>query len=193
VQAHPLLWLHLDGSETLGPNDINQDRLDRIQDWFETKKEVKDDNAVAKFTDSCNKRDWAESIRTHFQQKLNTKGLPTTYVLRPEPDPLVVVVDQGWGNPSFDWPRDNRKVFEFLKDKTFGTTAWHTIKCFERAGRGREAFLALIALYLGSDVMELLMKEAEVGLNTITFDGNSKDFDFTKYVAKLKQYFTDLY
>ena len=39
-----------------------------------------------------------------------------------------------------NWPGDNRKVFEFLKDKTFGTTAWHTIKCFERAGRGREEF-----------------------------------------------------
>ena len=98
--------------------------------------------SVAKFTDGCNKRDWAESIRTHFQKKLNPKGLPTQYVLRPEPDPLVVVVDQGWGNPSFDeelyergrhdgasWPGDNRKVFDFLKEKTFGTTAWHTIKC----------------------------------------------------------------
>ena len=40
--------------------------------------------------------------------------------------------------------------------------------------------------------MELLMKEAEAGLNSITFDGNSKNFDFTKYVAKLKQYFIDL-
>ena len=107
-------------------NDINQDRLDRIQEWFDTKKEAKDDNAVAKFTDSCNKRDWVESIRTHHQRKLNTKKLPTTYVLRPEPDPMAVVVDQGWGNPSFDeellergrhdevnWPGDNRKVFEF--------------------------------------------------------------------------------
>jgi hypothetical protein len=96
---------------------------------------------------------------------------------------LVVVVDQGWGNPDFNqelvdrggpnganWAGDNRKTFEFLKDKTFGTTAWHTIKAFERAGIGREAFLALIALYLGSDVMELLMKEAEAGLNSITFD-----------------------
>ena len=35
--------------------DINQDRLDRIADWFETKKEAKDDNVVAKFTDGCNK------------------------------------------------------------------------------------------------------------------------------------------
>ena len=25
-------------------NDINQDRLDRIHDWFETKKEAKDDS-----------------------------------------------------------------------------------------------------------------------------------------------------
>ena len=154
---------------------------------------------------SCNKRDWAESIRTHFQRKLNPNGLPTQYALRPEPDPLVPVVDQGWGNPSFDeelyergrhdganWAIDNRKVFDFLKDKTFGTMAWHTIKTFERRGGGGQAFLALIALYLGSDVMELLMKEAEAGLNTITFDGNSKNFDFTKYVAKLKQYFIDL-
>jgi hypothetical protein len=38
-------------------------------------------------------------------------------------------------------------VFEFLKEKTFGTTAWHTIKAFERSGWGRDAFLALIALY----------------------------------------------
>ena len=43
-----------------------------------------------------------ESIRTHFQKKLNAKRLPTQYALRPVPDPLVVVVDQGWGNPSFD-------------------------------------------------------------------------------------------
>ena len=67
-------------------NDIDQDRSERIQDWFETKKEAKDDSAVAKFTDGCNNRDWVESIRTHFQHKLNPKGLP-------EPDPLVVVVD----------------------------------------------------------------------------------------------------
>ena len=85
----------------------------------------------------------------HFQRKLNPKGLPTQYALRPEPDPLVPVVDQGWGNPSFDeklyesgrhdganWADDNRKVFDFLKDKTFSTTAWHTIKTFERRGGG---------------------------------------------------------
>jgi hypothetical protein len=83
-------------------------------------------------------------------------------------------------------------VFEFLKEKTFGTTAWHTIKAFEKSGQGREAFLALIALYLGSDVMELLMKEAEAGLNSITYDGNSKNFIFDKYVAKLRQYFINL-
>jgi hypothetical protein len=100
-------------------------------------------------------------------------------------------VDRG-PHDGFSWAGDNRKVFELLKDKTFGTTAWHTIKAFERAGRGRQAFLALITQYLGSDMMELLMKEAEAGLNTITFDGNSKNFDFTKYIAKLKQYFIDL-
>ena len=102
MQVDPLLFLHQHCAETLGLHDINQDRLDRIQEWFDTKKEAKDDNAVAKFTDSCIKRDWVESIRTHHQRKLNTKRLPTTYVLRPEPDPMVVVVDQGWGNPSFD-------------------------------------------------------------------------------------------
>jgi hypothetical protein len=50
----------------------------------------------------------------------------------------------------------------------------------------------LIALYLGSDVTELLMKEAESGRNSITFDGNNKNFPFDKYVGKLKQYFIDL-
>jgi hypothetical protein len=54
---------------------IDQDRLERIQKWFETKKEAKDDSAVGKFTDGCNKRDWAESIRTHLQHKLNPKLL----------------------------------------------------------------------------------------------------------------------
>jgi hypothetical protein len=73
--------------------DINQERLERIEEWFETKKEAKDDSAVAKFTDGCNKRDWTESIRTHFQHKLNPKGMPRSYVLRTEPDPLVMVVD----------------------------------------------------------------------------------------------------
>jgi hypothetical protein len=48
------------------------------------------------------------------------------------------------------------------------------------------------ALYLSSDMMELLMKEAEAGLNSITFDGNSKNFAFDKCVTKLKQYFIDL-
>jgi hypothetical protein len=126
-------------------------------------------------------------------------------VLRPEPDPLVVSVDEGWGNLDFtqelltcgrhdgaSWTGDNRALFDLLKDKVHGTTAWHTIKSFERLGRGREAFLALIALFLGSDVIELLMKEAESGLNSITFDGNNKNFPFDKYVGKLKQYFIDL-
>jgi hypothetical protein len=70
-------------------------------------------------------------------------------------------------------------VFDFLKDKTFGTRAWHTIKSFERGGWGREAFLALLALYLGSNVMKLLMKEAEAGVNRITFDANNKNFALT--------------
>jgi hypothetical protein len=82
--------------------DINQDRLERNEEWFEPKKEAKDDTAVTKFTDGCNKRDWAESITTHFQHKLNPKALPRSHVLRLEPDPLVVQVDQGWGNPDFD-------------------------------------------------------------------------------------------
>ena len=179
--------------------DIDQDHLERIQNWFETQKEAKDNYSVAKCTDGNDKRIWAESIT------MNPKMLPRAYVLRPEPDPLVVPVDEGWGNPDFNqelmscgrhdgtsWAGDNRAVFDFLKDKTFGTTAWHTIKSFERAGWGREAFLALIALYLGSDVIELLMKEAEAGLNSITFDGSNKNFTFDKYVSKLGQYFLDL-
>jgi hypothetical protein len=142
---------------------------------------------------------------SHFQHKLNPKMIPRAHVLRPEPDPLVVPVDEGWGNPDFyqelmahgrhngaSWAGDNRAVFDFLKAKTFGTTAWPTIKSFERAGRDREAFLTLIALYLGSDVMELLMKEAEACLKRITFDRNNKNFTFDKYVAKLRQYFIDL-
>jgi hypothetical protein len=90
------------------------------------------------------------------------------------------------------WAGDNRAVFDFLKEKTFGTAAWHTIKSFERAGCGGEAFLALIALCLGSNVMELLMKEAKAGLNSLNFDGNNKNFAFDKYVAKLRQHFIDL-
>jgi hypothetical protein len=40
--------------------------------------------------------------------------------------------------------------------------------------------------------MELLMKDVKAGLNSITFDGNSKNFAFDKYVTKLRQYFIDL-
>jgi hypothetical protein len=43
-------------------------------------------------------------------------------------------------------------VFDFLKTKVDETTVWNTIKQFERADQGRNAFLALIALYLGPDV-----------------------------------------
>jgi hypothetical protein len=54
-----------------------------------------------------------------------------------------------------NWANANSAAFDFLKEKVHGTTAWHTIKSFERAGQGREAFLALIDLYLGSDATEL--------------------------------------
>jgi hypothetical protein len=83
-------------------DEINQDHLERIEEWFGTKKEAKDDSSVAKYTDGNDKRIWAESIRTHFQHKLNSKMLPRAYALRPGSDPLVVPVDQGWGNPDLD-------------------------------------------------------------------------------------------
>jgi hypothetical protein len=73
-------------------DNINQDRLERIEEWFDTKNEAKDDSSVAKYADRNDKRIWAESIRTHFQHKLNLKMIPRAYVLRPE----------GWGNPDID-------------------------------------------------------------------------------------------
>jgi hypothetical protein len=125
------------------------------------------------------------------------------YVLREDPDPSVI--DDGWGEPDLQqelmeqghhngahWRHDNGVVFDFMKEKVHGTKAWGTIKQFERASHGREAFLALIALYLGPDVTELLMKQAEETLNTTRFDRNSKNFPFDKFVGKMRQCFLDL-
>ena len=182
--------------------DATQATIDNVSSWITM---LPDDTALTvstldKFKDAANHRHWMEGIKTYFTVKCGVTKMPLLYVIRS--DPALPAVDPGFGNPDFStelairgrhdghyYRADNTTVWLFLKHLYHGTTAWPTILQFERALNGRAAFRALMAQYLGADLMALLAKEADAFVNNALFDGKSRNFTFDKFIGKFREAF----
>jgi len=179
------------------------DHLEQVEDWFTQMEDDPSDDQVKDFTDGCNKRHWFESILAHLSVKKGKSGFPLLYVVRASSD--LPTTDPGFGLPSFNdevetrgrhaghfWMADRRSVWLFLRSKCHGTTAWNTIKGFERTTDGRRAYLALLGQFMGEDVMQTYLNKAERTLTTIRFDNKNRNWTFDKFVGTLRGAFIDL-
>ena len=187
----------------LAYNQATLDNLDIVWDWFSQLEDDPSEDSVPNFTDSSNRKQWFESITGYLAVKKGKSGVPLLYVIRQ--DSNLPADDPGFGLPTLNeelvtrgrhnghfWAADNRSVWLFLRAKCHGTTAWNTILTYQTRSNGRAAFLALLGQYLGEDVRAVLLKKAEQTLETIRFDGRSRNWPFDKFIGKLRESFNDL-
>ena len=183
------------------------ENIEAVSVWFEQLEEDPAETTVAVFSDGCNKKQWFESITGYLGlKKGKASGVPLLYVIREEAQLPGDGDDPGYGgyntfndelirrgrhNGHF-WRSDNGEVWTFLRSKCHGTTAWTTIVAFQTTKNGRQAFLALLGQFLGADAKSLLLKRAERTLDSITFDGRSRNWTFDKFVGRLRESFIDL-
>ena len=183
------------------------DNIEAVAVWFEQLEEDPDEGSVAVFSDSCNKKQWFESITAYFGlKKGKSSGVPLLYVIREVAALPQDADDPGYGryntfndelirrgrHDGHFWRPDNAEVWTFLRGKCHGTTAWPTIVAFQPTKNGRGAFLALLGQFLGADAKSLLLKKAETTLEKITFDGRSRNWTFDKFIGRLRESFIDL-
>jgi hypothetical protein len=177
--------------------------LDAISIWCDQLQKDPDPLSVDKFTDGIDRRQWFESIQNYLGLIRGAAKLPLAYAIKEEDD--LPAVDSGFGMPDFDedlatrgriqgsfWKADNTTVWQFLKSKCHGTDAWTVILGFNTRKDGRGAYFALVRMYMGCDVKQLLCRRAETFLENVRFDGKSRNFIYPKFVGKLRLAFQDL-
>jgi hypothetical protein len=186
--------------------DYDQATRSNLSETWEWKDQLPPDpatSAVQAFQDIGDKRVWFESIRNYLSQKKGAAGLPILYGIRP--DTALPLDDPGFGLPDHDselynrgrhngsnWKSDNAMIWQLVWDVSHGTTAWNTISSFEATKNGRGAMLALVRQYMGSDVQQVLIRNAETFLENTRFDGKSRNLSWDVFVGQLRQAFKDL-
>ena len=180
-----------------------RDLCKTVYDWMKSLAEDPDEGTVKDFTEGANKKIWFESIRGYFSVKKGKTGFPLIYVIREEDDAIDPA--PAWGTPTMDifletqgrhdgrfYASDNAAVWLLLRQKCHGTTAWNCIRSFETRRNGRGAYKALSSQYMGRSVTTLLLKRAETTLETLRFDGKSKNWTWDKFVGRYRDALHDL-
>ena len=130
-------------------------------------------------------------------------GVPLLYVIRITA--ALPANDPGFGLPTFDvelhdrgrhdginWPSSNKVVWTMVRHVCHGTEAWHHVKRFESRHNGRGAFLALVQTHMGADIQYNLKHSAEMTLQTLRFDGRSRNFTFDNFTGRFKDALNEL-
>ena len=152
------------------------------------------------------KKDWQRNFDILDNWLHESRGtvskLPLSYVVREDEDRVVpvnivnvndfddaargaagIAAPQHGVLHSYYFPEDNKSVYALL-DKAFAlNTEAHThIKRFRRRKDGRSAYQALKDQMLGTDAITNLAAQAEATLQRLTYSGESRRFNFDRYV-----------
>jgi hypothetical protein len=140
-------------------------------------------------------QEWEESIYNYFSSSRNVRGIPYSYVIRKEPNPMTptnmerddfIIYNAQLTGTMFK--RDSKHVFQILKELTNGTQAEDWMK---GKSCGRTAMIALQEHYDGTAEGERRMAVAKSDLSKL-FYRNETTFSFEKYVTKLLTIFNIL-
>ena len=182
------------------PNDITMVNITAMRELrdFETSHEDPEVPEV-------DERDWPktiDAIREHLANCYGTTGIPLAYVIRENVNPPAADPPGGYdteeeemiaraphrvnvaANAAFtaQYKIDRGLVYEKLKLMTQKLDCWTYVKQGKRGKDGRAAFFALFNHYLGPNNVDSLAHAAERKLQTTTYDGERKRWNFEKYV-----------
>ena len=114
---------------------VDEDTISPVGKWFSGLDKLKTPaKEPAKFSYSGDKKTWFDNISAFFEQVIGEAGVPVSYVVRDDDDPLA---DECFGMSTFNkemryrgrhdgmfWVADNSTVYLFLYQVCHGTTAW---------------------------------------------------------------------
>ena len=176
--------------------------IDRLSEWLEQLPSTDDAQLPDKFSEPSKVRNLLENINSYLGMVKNKAGVPILYVIRE--DPGLPAEDPGFGMPDFHaelmtrgrhdgayWTSSNQAVWRLMRHICHGTNAWPFVSRFERAMNGRGAFLAFSQHYMGADIQHGIRSKAADILQNAKFTGDSKNFTFDKFSARLTKAFND--
>jgi hypothetical protein len=154
---------------------------------------------------------WLESVKIHLSTVLGKRGIPLSYVVRPDetvaavPPPLLAQQAYSEEHGSVEaeliarsshthalFRQDSRDVFERLERATRGNANFSgTITSFRRTKNGRGAFKAYETQHAGKDVWESLIKKAETFIQNTKWNGLS-NIKFIAHAAKHRSSYIDM-
>jgi hypothetical protein len=77
---------------------VNEDTIAPVVIWIDSLDMTGAAKDLAKFTDSCDKKNWLADIAAFLEQQKGASGMPLSYVVRGEDEPGP---DEGFGCPTF--------------------------------------------------------------------------------------------
>ena len=157
---------------------------------------------VPKITKALPVIKWTEAFTDYLSHAIGVRMIPLAYVIRPEADVPVAAPALAAGEPySLEhgsveqelvarashmhalFREDNSDVYYKLEEATRGTPYAASIKPFQRAKQGREAWLAITGQYAGKDKWAAEIKRQEQLLHTCVWKGQS-NFSLEKFIAQ---------
>ena len=155
-----------------------------------------------------NPKDWhrtMEALQEYFRNCLGVTKIPLAYVLRadeaPTADPATgwptmqdemigrAPIRNATGGYAQTYLTDRETVWNKIADLTRTLPCWTYVKPAQRTRDGRAAFLALKNHFLGENVIDTFASSAEAKLANLTYNGETRRWNFEKYAsAHLEQH-----
>ena len=181
--------------------------LDRLDQLWDLKEAIDDEDdkliAPEPITNTDDFRTTKEDIDNYLRRKRGANDCPLSYIVRDNVN--VPMFDLGFGIPTYDdemilraphigavYQQDNAAVWQIMRQVTHGGPAWNWVSTYQRTMDGRSAYFALKEHYQGSSFVARLRAEADKVLETLVYDGRSRNFTFERYCEKLNRAFEDL-
>ena len=174
--------------------------LRTLKDWEEDHDDVE--------TPEINPKDWPrtmESIEEWLRGCLGVTKIPLAYVIRDTIDPpdagddpvtnytskqdeliarapIRTVAANGTVTYNAIYLSDRTKVWELMSELTRGKDCWTYVQPAQRSRDGRMAFHGLKGHYLGANNVDNMSSQAEKKLQSTTYTGEKRRWNFEKYV-----------
>jgi hypothetical protein len=188
-------WLHhrVRVARDVEQADITLANIRSVRELRDSEEEYK----APKDLPTLNEKDWPktmEAIHEFLRMYLGESKIPLAYIVRDEEalpdgnDPAInyaTVQDEMIRRAPHDgqmYQSDNEKTWEIMAAITRDHDCWTYVKPAQRARDGRQAYQRLFNHYLGPNNVDNLASAAEKRLETTTYQGEKKRWDFEKYV-----------
>ena len=182
--------------------NATENALEVLSEWMDQLPDSDEAEMPDKFSDPSKVRNLLENIHTYLGIVKNKAGVPILYVIRE--DAALPADDPGFGMPDFNtevmtrgrlngvfWRSSNRTVWIMMRHICHGTHAWPFVSQFESTANGRRAYLAFAQHYMSTDIQHGIRTKANDILQNSKFTGESKNFTFDKFSARLTRAFND--